>query len=46
MPAVTQMDLKRKLAVYDSEEKSEEVATWLLRDFRRMAKMSALPAAA
>ena len=42
-PAVTQSDLKRKVAVYESDDESEYVAKRLLRDLRRLAKVDLLP---
>jgi len=42
-PAVTQSDLKRKLAVYDTDELDEYTAKRLLRDLRRLAKLDLLP---
>jgi hypothetical protein len=45
-PAVTQSDLKRKLAIYEADEACEYTAERLLRDFRRLVKRLPLPAAA
>lgn len=42
-PAVTQSDLKRKLAIYDTDELDEYTAKRLLRDLRRLAKLDLLP---
>jgi hypothetical protein len=40
--SMTRSDLDRKLVVYESDDKSEEVSERLLRDFRRLVKQAPL----